>query len=76
MYLEPETLKSWLNEVIWVGSNSVGCVSLQEEFETWAHTEERPCEDTGRRQISTCQGGRPQAIAISVDSLNFQPQSL
>ena len=60
MYLEPEPLKRWLNEVIWVGSNPVGRVSLQEEIRTQTHAEERPCEDTGRRQISTCQGGRPQ----------------
>ena len=61
-YLEPESLQRWLrlNEVIWVGSNPVGCVSLQEEIRIQTHKEERPCEDTGRRWTSTHKGGRPQ----------------
>ena len=42
----------------------MGLVSLEEEEETpetslWAHTEESPCEDAGRRRPPTSQGERP-----------------
>ena len=49
-----------------MGLNPIGLVSLWEEMiksrkpQTWAHTEGRPCEDTGRRQPSVCQGEGPQ----------------
>ena len=44
---------------------------LTDEIRTETHTEGRLCEDTGRRQPSTCQGGKPQEKPILL-TLSFQ----
>ena len=65
LYLEIGPLKKqlWLNEVIEWCSNPKGLVSvsgMEEMPGTGAHTKERSCEDTERRQLPASQGERPE----------------
>ena len=67
-----------LNEVIWMGPNPTGLVSLLEEEIQTQRSMEGPCEDAGRRWPSTSQGESPSEETNNADTLisNFWPPEL